>query len=165
MKSTGEVLGVGENFGEAFAKAQIAAGNHLPLSGAVFISVRDEDKNEILGVAGELKAMGFNIIATTGTVKFLKQNNVDAEHVYKVTEGGRPNIVDRIKSREVVMVVNTSFGAKSVEDSYSIRRTSLEVGLPYFTTVAGAKAAAQGIKALKTGRLGVKTIQEYHNER
>ncbi|TAN63255.1 carbamoyl-phosphate synthase large subunit, partial [bacterium] len=148
MKSTGEVMGIGENFGVAFAKAQIAAGNHLPLSGTVFISVRDEDKNEILGVASELKAMGFSIIATTGTVKFLKQKNVDAEHVYKVTEGGRPNIVDRIKSREVVMVVNTSFGAKSVEDSYSIRRTSLEVGLPYFTTVAGAKAAAHGIKAL-----------------
>ncbi|MBI5236594.1 MAG: carbamoyl-phosphate synthase large subunit [Deltaproteobacteria bacterium] len=161
MKSTGEVMGIGDDFGSAFAKAQIAAGNKLPLAGRVFISIRDEDKAETAQVAKDLIHAGFEIIATDGTARYLKGRGVAAEHVYKVGEG-RPNIVDRIKSREVDMVINTSFGAKSVADSYSIRRSSLEFGLPYFTTVAGAKAAALGIKALLKNELAVKTIQEYH---
>ena len=163
MKSTGEVMGLGPDFGSAFAKAQIAAGNNLPLSGTVFISVRDEDKSHIADAAGELAGMGFEIIATANTARFLNDKGIHAERVLKVSEG-RPNIVDRIKSNEVAMVVNTSFVAKSVADSYHIRRSSLEHGVPYFTTVAGAKAAAQGIKALLKGGLGVKTIQEYHGE-
>ena len=161
MKSTGEVMGISSDFGGAFAKAQIAAGNRLPLSGTVFISIRDEDKEPVLPVAIELSSMGFNIIATSGTARFLKANGVPVESVHKVNEG-RPHIVDRIKSREVDMVINTSFGAKSVADSYSIRRSSIDYGLPYFTTVAGARAAAHGIKAMKKGALGVKTLQDYH---
>ena len=162
MKSTGEVMGISQDFGGAFAKAQIAAGNRLPLSGTVFISVRDADKQEMAVVAKELKECGFNILATGGTARFLSGRGVSVETVLKVTEG-RPNIVDMIKSRKVDMVINTSFGAKSVADSYSIRRSSVDLGLPYFTTVAGAKAAAQGIKAMRKGGLDVKPLQEYHD--
>ncbi len=161
MKSTGEVMGISKDFGGAFAKAQIAAGNRLPHGGRVFISVRDDDKPEIVVAARQLHAMGFKIIATGGTARFLKENGVEAEPVYKVAEG-RPNIVDRIKSREVDMVINTSFGAKSVADSYSIRRSSIEMGLPYFTTAAGAKAAALAIKAAVKEGLDVVPLQEYH---
>ena len=162
MKSTGEVMGIGKDFGRAFAKAQIAAGNTLPLSGNVFISVRDEDKEAIVSVARELKEMGFKIIATGGTAQYLDKKGVGAEFVYKVVEGSRPHIVDRIKSKEIAVVINTSFGAKSVADSYSIRRTSVEMGIPYFTTVAGAHAAARGIKAILKEGLEVKTLQEWH---
>jgi len=123
MKSTGEVMGIGAGFGRAFAKAQIAAGNTLPLLGNVFVSVRDEDKQGVLHVARELREMGFDIVATRGTVRFLVENNVEAEYVHKVN-AGRPHIVDMIKSKKVAMVINTSFGAKSVADSYSIRRSS-----------------------------------------
>ena len=163
MKSTGEVMGVSDDFGGAFARAQIAAGNHLPLKGTVFISVREEDKEPMLPVARALVELGFKIIATKGTEAFLRSNGIEAEFVYKVNEG-RPNIVDRIKSSEVDMVLNTSFGAKSVIDSYSIRRTSIEQGLPYSTTVAGARAAVQGIKAVLSGGLEPKTLQEHHRE-
>jgi len=162
MKSTGEVMGIWSDFGGAFAKAQIAAGNRLPLSGCVFISVRDEDKQAIAPVAAELHRMGFSIIATGGTARFLRDRDIPAELVYKVIDGQRPHIVDRIKSREVDMVINTSFGAKSVADSYVIRRTSLEFGLPYFTTVAGAKAASMGIRSFLKDGLAVKSLQEYH---
>ncbi|MBI5561991.1 MAG: carbamoyl-phosphate synthase large subunit [Deltaproteobacteria bacterium] len=161
MKSTGEVMGIAEGFGAAFAKAQIAAGNRLPLNGCVFISVREEDKPEIVAVGRVLAELGFKVIATGGTARHLREAGVAVDLVNKVSEG-RPHIVDRIKSREVDMVINTSFGAKSVSDSYSIRRTSLEFGLPYFTTVAGAKAAAMGIRAVLKEGLGVKSIQEYH---
>jgi carbamoyl-phosphate synthase large subunit len=163
MKSTGEVMGISSDFGGAFAKAQIAAGNRLPLKGTVFISIRDEDKPPVLPVAKELLSMGFKLIATSGTARFLKENGVEVESVYKVNEG-RPHIVDRIKSREIDMVINTSFGAKSVADSYSIRRSSIDLGLPYFTTIAGAKAAAHGIKAMLKGDLIVKPLQEYHRD-
>ncbi|MFQ5465885.1 MAG: carbamoyl-phosphate synthase large subunit, partial [Thermodesulfobacteriota bacterium] len=161
MKSTGEVMGIAPDFGGAFAKAQMAAGGRLPLSGSVFISVKDGDKGPILPVARELKAFGFDIIATSGTCDFLRANGVEAEFVHKVNDG-RPHIVDRIKSDAVDMVINTSFGARSAADSYSIRRTSLERGIPYSTTVAGAKATAQGIRTVLEDGLDVKTIQEYH---
>ncbi|MDH4226261.1 MAG: carbamoyl-phosphate synthase large subunit [Deltaproteobacteria bacterium] len=161
MKSTGEVMGIGHDFGTAFAKAQIAAGNTLPLKGTVFVSVRDEDKKKIVGVAKELKSLGFHVIATTGTARLLNAGGVETERVAKVAEGDRPNIVDKIKSKEVAMVINTSFGAKSVADSYSIRRSSIEMGVPYFTTVAGAYAASKAIKAIQKDGLGVTTIQEW----
>ncbi|MBI5560245.1 MAG: carbamoyl-phosphate synthase large subunit, partial [Deltaproteobacteria bacterium] len=162
MKSTGEVMGIGKDFGRAFAKAQIAAGNTLPLKGNVLISVRVEDKESIVHVARELKEMGFNIIATSGTARYLNERGMAAEPVYKVVEGSRPHIVDRLKSKEIAMVINTSFGAKSVADSYSIRRTSVEMGVPYFTTVAGAHAATRGIRAILKEGLDVRTLQEWH---
>jgi len=160
MKSTGEVMGIDENFGKAFAKAQIAAGTKLPLKGKVFISVRDEDKRDIVPVAKQLKDRGFEIVATSGTAKYLKENDIDAEFIYKVGEG-RPHIVDRVKSGEIAMVINTSFGAKTVADSYSIRRSALVYNVPYFTTVSGAKAATQGIISLIKEGLQVRPIQEY----
>ncbi|MCC6503348.1 MAG: carbamoyl-phosphate synthase large subunit, partial [Deltaproteobacteria bacterium] len=163
MKSTGEVMGISKDFGTAFAKAQIAAGNRLPLSGTVFVSVRDEDKPEIVSVAKGLSEMGFNIIATGGTSRYLRERGIKVETVLKVTEG-RPNIVDMIKSKKVDMVINTSFGPKSVADSYSIRRSSVDSGLAHVTTVAGAKAAALGIRAVLQGGLDVKPLQEYHSE-
>jgi carbamoyl-phosphate synthase large subunit len=163
MKSTGEVMGIGSDFGSAFARAQIGAGNKMPLSGSVFISVRDEDKEPLLEVAREIFETGFKIIATSGTLRFLEANNIEAELVHKVTEG-RPNIVDLIKSNEVDMLINTSFGLQSIADSYSLRRSSLEHGVPYFTTVAGAKAAIRGIKTILKGGLDVKSIQQYHKE-
>ena len=163
MKSTGEVMGIGDDFGSAFARAQIGAGNKMPLEGTVFISVRDEDKEPLLEVAKEISDIGFKIIATSGTLRFLEANSIEAELVHKVTEG-RPNIVDRIKSNDVDMLINTSFGLQSIADSYSLRRTSLEHGVPYFTTVAGAKAATRGIKTILKGGLDVKSIQHYHKE-
>ncbi|MEK6599317.1 MAG: carbamoyl-phosphate synthase large subunit, partial [Deltaproteobacteria bacterium] len=118
MKSTGEVMGIDRDFGRAFAKAQIAAGAKLPLKGTVFISVKDDDKDEIIPAARKLESMGFKIIATSGTAQHLKSKGVNAEFVYKVVEG-RPHIVDKIKSGEIAMVINTSFGIKAVTDSYS----------------------------------------------
>ncbi|MBI5892778.1 MAG: carbamoyl-phosphate synthase large subunit, partial [Deltaproteobacteria bacterium] len=160
MKSTGEVMGIDKDFGRAFAKAQIAAGAKLPLNGKVFISVKDDDKKDILSAVNRLKNMGFEIIATMGTARYLKDNGVDSEFVYKVGEG-RPHIVDKIKSGEIAMVINTSFGAKSVKDSYSIRRSALIYNVPYFTTVSGAKAASLGIETLVKQGMDVKPIQEY----
>ncbi|MFQ5441218.1 MAG: carbamoyl-phosphate synthase large subunit [Thermodesulfobacteriota bacterium] len=164
MKSTGEVMGIGPDFGSAFVKAQFSAGNNLATGGTVFISVKNDDKEAIAPIAKRLAGFGFKILATEGTAKFLNSYGVNATHVYKVIDGTRPNIVDRIKNSEVDMVINTTFGARSVKDSYSIRRTSLDFGLPYFTTVAAARAAALGIEAVKKGGLEVKTLQEYHKE-
>ncbi len=161
MKSTGEVMGIDVDFGRAFAKAQIAAGNTLPLNGNVFISVKDEDKLSMVLIAKEIKRLGFGIMATKGTASFFQLKDIDSDFVYKVGEG-RPDIVDRIKSGEVAMVINTSFGAKSVADSYSIRRSSLVHGIPYSTTVAGAKAAIHGIAAIKKEGLEVKAIHDFH---
>ncbi|MEE8575490.1 MAG: carbamoyl-phosphate synthase large subunit, partial [Thermodesulfobacteriota bacterium] len=163
MKSTGEVMGIGEDFGGAFARAQIAAGNHMPLKGRVFISVKNTDKDETARIAQEIIDAGFTLIATTGTKTFLEERGVESEHVFKVTEG-RPNIVDRIKSDEIDMLINTSFGAQSIADSYSLRRASLEHGVPYFTTVAGARAAIRGIRTIIKGGLTVKSLQDYHHD-
>src|SRR3989338_8209334 len=119
MKSTGEVMGIDKDFGRAFAKAKIAAGAKLPLKGTVFISVKDDDKDEIITAARKLEGMGFKIIATSGTAQHLKAKGVNAEFVYKVGEG-RPHIVDKIKSGEIAMVINTAFGVQAITDSYSI---------------------------------------------
>ncbi|MFQ5480884.1 MAG: carbamoyl-phosphate synthase large subunit [Thermodesulfobacteriota bacterium] len=163
MKSTGEVMGMGPDFGSAFVKAQFAAGNNIVLKGVVFISVKDGDKEAVLPFAEALEGFGFDILATTGTAEFLKQNNVRASHAWKVAEG-RPNIVDMMKSGEVDMVINTTFGAESVKDSYSLRRTTLDYGIPYFTTVSAARAAVLAIKSLVKSRLEVKSLQEYHEQ-
>jgi len=163
MKSTGEVMGMGRDFGSAFVKAQFAAGNNIILEGVVFISVKDDDKEAVLPFAHALEGLGFDIIATTGTAEFLKKNHVTADHIWKVAEG-RPNIVDAIKSRKVDMVINTTFGAQSVKDSYSLRRTTLDYGIPYFTTLAAARAAVLAIKSLLNSRLEVKSLQEYHEQ-
>ncbi|MCC7213085.1 MAG: carbamoyl-phosphate synthase large subunit [Candidatus Brocadia sp.] len=161
MKSTGEVMGIDTDFGRAYAKSQMAADSSLPLGGTVFVSVRDRDKMLIIPIARKLLQMGFKLVATSGTVMVLNENNVSVTPVLKVNEG-RPNIVDHIKSNEIQLVINTTEGKAAQEISYSIRRTALVHHVPYFTTIAGAIAATKAIEALREGSLGVKPIQEYY---
>ncbi|TYP00319.1 carbamoyl-phosphate synthase large subunit [Geothermobacter ehrlichii] len=161
MKSTGEVMGVDRDFGKAFAKAQLGAGVNLPVSGKIFVSVKDDDKQMILEPVRRMVEAGFSLIATRGTAQFLAERGVPVEVVNKVKEG-RPHCVDAIKSHEIAMVFNTTFGAQSVADSYSIRRTALMYNVAYFTTVAGIRAAVDGILAMRQESLDVKPLQEYY---
>jgi len=163
MKSTGEVMGIDHDFGRAFAKAEAGAENFLPLSGKVFLSVKDKDKPAILPVAKRLAELGFSLIATAGTAAYLDQHGMTVERVYKVQEG-RPHVVDILKNREIHLVINTVGNKVSQVDSYAIRQTVLHYGIPYFTTIAGAKAAVRGIESLKKEGMAVKTLQEYHAE-
>ncbi len=162
MKSTGEVMGIDRDFGRAFAKSQIAASGTLPLEGTVFLSVRDPDKPHLPPLGHAFAELGFHILATTGTARCLQEAGIPAERVYKVTEGVRPHIVDRMKSGEIGLVVNTPEGRTSRLDSYSIRRTAVTQGIPCFTTMAAANAAVEGIRALKVEGLQVKALQEYN---
>ncbi|MBP7063747.1 carbamoyl-phosphate synthase large subunit [Ferrovibrio sp.] len=160
MKSTGEVMGIDRDFGMAFAKAQLAAGTILPREGSVFISVRDGDKPALVEAARSLVAMGLQIVATTGTAKFFQEHGIAVRVVKKVMEG-RPHIVDSMKNGEIQLVFNTSEGAASIRDSFDLRRTALMNKIPYFTTVAGAKAAVRAIEALRAGSLAVSPLQAY----
>jgi carbamoyl-phosphate synthase large subunit len=160
MKSTGEVMGIGDTFAEAFAKAQLGANVKLPLTGNAFISVRDADKKHVVSAVEKLYKTGFGILATGGTASFLEEKGIPVRRVNKVLEG-RPHIVDAIKNGEVQLVINTTQGAQAVADSFSIRRESLMQGLAYYTTVSGARAVADAIIALKGQDLGVKPIQDY----
>ncbi len=161
MKSTGEVMGIDRTFGIAFAKAQIAAGMNLPRSGRVFVSVRDEEKEGVLPAVKMFHDLGFTIAATTGTAAFLGEHGVPSETILKINEG-RPNVADRIKNGEISLVINTPLGAQSQADSYYIRRTALVYNIPYFTTLAAAKAVAHAISHLVRGELTVRSLQEYH---
>ena len=160
MKSTGEVMGLDVSFDRAFAKSQLGAGVRLPESGTVFLSVRDSDKAAALGVARRLLDMGFAVVATRGTASRLREAGLAVGVVNKVLEG-RPHCVDAIRSGEVQLVVNTAAGAQSVSDSFDIRRSALTHGVPHYTTIAGARAAAHAIAALKAGSLGVTPLQAY----
>jgi len=162
MKSTGEVMGIDQSFGLAFAKSQLAAGQKLPLSGTVFISVKDEDKMASLSTAFLFDDLGFKIVATKGTSAFLSHHGISNTKVNKVREG-RPHVVDMIKNNEIDLVINTTSDKRAIVESYSIRRTALMVDIPYTTTIAGAKATALAIKSMTEGDLDVKPIQEYHN--
>ncbi len=161
MKSTGEVMGIDADFGMSFAKSQIAAGNPMPLSGRVFLSVKDRDKPALFEVARGLAEAGFSITATRGTAEFLRQRGIAVDTVNKVLEG-RPHIVDLLTDMQVDLVINTVHGAQSQKDSYSIRRTTLIKGIPYFTTISAARAAVRGIQAIRNRNLAVKSLQEYH---
>jgi len=161
MKSTGEVMGIDVEFGKAFAKAQLAAGVRLPRSGRVFISVKDADKQALIDPARKLVAAGFEIVSTRGTSAFFRDHGVATTPINKVKEG-RPHIVDAIKNSEIAMVFNTTFGAESIQDSFSIRRTTLMNNIAYFTTVAGMCAAVDGILAMQRETLDVTPLQEYH---
>jgi carbamoyl-phosphate synthase large subunit len=163
MKSTGEVMGLDTDFGRAFAKSQLAGGVHLPLSGAVFISVRDADKPGIVGPAQRLAAMGFGIVATRGTAQCLSEQGIEVSVVNKVMEG-RPHIVDAMKSNEIDLVFNTTEGAVAIADSFSLRNAALTGEIPYYTTVAGAVAAVEAIVALKSGTLAVAPLQSYFKQ-
>ena len=161
MKSTGEVMGIAQDFGSAFAKAEIAASTFLPDSGDIFISVNDNDKPAVLDAARRLSQRGFGLVATSGTAEYLRRMGLHCRQINKVADGS-PHIVDELKERKIAMVINTPLGRTSTIDSYSIRRTALEYNIPYFTTAAAANAVASAIDAMKTKPLSVKTLQEYH---
>jgi carbamoyl-phosphate synthase large subunit len=160
MKSTGEVMGIDADFPVAFAKSQIGAGTMLPSAGTVFVSVRDADKPRVTETVQRLRALSFRIIATAGTQRFLAARGLPCDKVNKVLEG-RPHIVDAISNGEVQMVINTTEGAQALADSRSLRREALLHKVPYFTTLAGASAAALGIEALVSGQLEVRPLQAY----
>ncbi|HSM40505.1 MAG TPA: carbamoyl phosphate synthase large subunit, partial [Afifellaceae bacterium] len=160
MRSTGEVMGIDAQFPVAFAKSQIGAGSQIPQSGQVFISVKDADKPRILDVARKMADLGFDIIATAGTSRFLNENGVACERINKVLEG-RPHIVDAIKNGDIQLVFNTTEGAQALADSRSLRQAALLHKIPYYTTLAGARAAALGIEALLAGQFQVRPLQSY----
>ena len=160
MKSTGEVMGIDRDFGLAFAKSQLGAGVELPLSGRVFVSVRDEDKPAFIDICRNLHEMGFEILATGGTMTVLTGAGVPATRINKVMEG-RPHAVDAMLSGDIQLVINTAMGAASMRDSFSLRHTALKNKIPYYTTVSGSRAAAQAIRALQKGDLGVSTLQGF----
>jgi carbamoyl-phosphate synthase large subunit len=161
MKSTGEVMGIDASFGAAFAKAQIAAGNPLPTEGTVFISVRDEDKPAALSIARRLHRQGFRLLATRGTANYFRSHGLEAEPINKVAEGS-PHCVDAIRSGGVQMVINTPQGHGPQLDSFSIRRSALECRVAYFTTIAGAEAAAEAVEILRRQALGVRPLQDHY---
>jgi carbamoyl-phosphate synthase large subunit len=162
MRSTGEVMGLDGNFGRAFAKSQIGAGTRLPTAGTVFVSVKDSDKDLAPGVARALADMGFSLLATRGTARALEAAGLSVRTVNKVREG-RPHVVDAMKNGEIHLVFNTTEGREALADSSSIRRAALTMKVPYYTTMAGAAAAAQAIAALRTGSLDVAPLQSYRS--
>jgi carbamoyl-phosphate synthase large subunit len=164
MKSTGEVMGIDFDYSVAFAKSQLGGGSQLPRNGTVFVSVKDEDKPRILPTMRLLKELGFNLIATGGTQRYLAGQGVAVEPINKFHEG-RPHIVDRIKNGGVQLVFNTTEGAQALADSRSLRRAALLHKVPYYTTLSGAVAAAQGIKAYLGGDLEVRALQSYFDDR
>ena len=161
MKSTGEVMGIDFEFGKAFAKAQLGANVRLPISGQVFVSIREDDKSAVVEPVRKLRDAGFEIIATKGTAAYLHAYGIHATPINKVKEG-RPHCVDAIKNNQISLVFNTTFGAQSIIDSFSIRRSALMHNVAYFTTVAGMQAAADGILAMKRETLDVTPLQEYY---
>ena len=160
MKSTGEAMGLAQNFGQAFAKSQMAVGSNLPKSGTLFISVKDSDKIKILPICKKLLKLGFDIIATKGTSKYLEINNIKVTKINKVSEG-RPHLVDAIKDGLVNIIFNTTEGEQSIKESFSLRRAALSANIPYYTTLAGSKAATEAIISLNKDELTVKSIQSY----
>lgn len=160
MKSTGEVMGIDRSFEIAFAKSQLGSGTHLPRKGTVFVSVRESDKMRILAAVKLLASLGFRVMATSGTQRYLTDSGVPAEKINKVLEG-RPHIVDAITNGEVQLVFNTTDGPQALADSRSLRRAALLHKVPYYTTLSGAVAAAQGIRAYLGGDLEVRTLQSY----
>jgi carbamoyl-phosphate synthase large subunit len=161
MKSTGEVMGVSDNFGQAYAKAQISAGVVLPRSGTAFISVNQHDKKNVIKIAARLHELGFRLIATRGTAAALDGNGIPVERVYKVNEG-RPHIVDLIKSGKVDLILNTPLGKDSFFDERAIRRAAIQYNVPCITTLSGGAAVASGIAALQQNKIDVRSLQEYH---
>ena len=160
MRSTGEVIGLDSHFDVAFAKSQLGAGTAVPKAGSVFVSVREDDKERILPTIRMLSGLGFRIIATSGTQRYLEDHGLVATRINKVLEG-RPHIVDAIKNGEIHLVFNTTEGAQALSDSRSLRRAALLGKVPYYTTLSGSIAAAEGVRAYLRGDLEVKALQEY----
>jgi carbamoyl-phosphate synthase large subunit len=162
MKSTGEVMGIDTDFGRAYAKAQLGAGQRLPLEGTVFLSVEDRHKPALVPVARQLAECGFRILATRGTSAFLTDQGIANQPINKVSSG-RPHVVDAIKNQEIHLVINTGSGGfgQTQRDGFEIRRAAIKYRVPYATTLAGARAMARGIAAMKRQDLGVRALQEY----
>jgi carbamoyl-phosphate synthase large subunit len=164
MKSTGEVMGIDSTFGAAYAKSQIAAGQKPPIKGSVFISVKNQDKRNIIFVAKKLADLGFNIMATSGTADAMKSNDIDIQILPKLHEG-RPNIIDLIKDGKVDLIINTPSGKATKEDEMKIRSNAILYNVPLITTISGAQASVNGIENLiKRPKVAVKSLQEYHAE-
>jgi carbamoyl-phosphate synthase large subunit len=161
MRSTGEVMGIASQFGLAFAKAQLAAGHHLPNGGRTFISVSDVHKQDVVQVAQELYQLGFELVATRGTAAAIKSGGIPVMVVNKVSEG-RPNLIDRIKNNEIQLVINIPSGRTARDDDQLIRRAAINYNIPVVTTLSGARATASAIAAIQRGALGVNSLQEYH---
>jgi len=161
MRSTGEVMGVAPTFGEAFAKAQLAAGQKLPRKGTIFVSVNDHDKRYVLSLARDLSELGFTLMATRGTAAALNAAGIPAESVYKANEG-RPNIIDLVKTGRVDLIINTPLGRESFYDEKSIRRAAVRYRVPCITRLSAAHAAARGIRALIDHSFGVNALQDLH---
>ncbi|MBI3590079.1 MAG: carbamoyl-phosphate synthase large subunit [Candidatus Melainabacteria bacterium] len=162
MKSTGEVMGISNDFSKSYAKSQLAASQILPVRGNIFISVNDKDKNAIISAAKELYELGLGIYSTSGTAKVLKDHGIEVKEVKKVYEG-RPNIIDHIKNKEVQLIINTPIGREAREDDRYIRQAAIQYSIPVVTTTRGAKATALAIKSLKSGIADVKPLQEYYS--
>ena len=159
MKSTGEAMGIDEDFGMAFAKSQMSAGNHLPTRGSAFISVKDEDKSKVCEFAKKLEDLNFKIFGTGRTADTLNNYGVKCVKINKVRQGS-PHIVEYLNDKKISLVINTTSEKKSIEDSWSLRRAALNNKIPYFTTLAGAKACTQAITSLKNKKITIKKIQE-----
>ena len=159
MKSTGEAMGIDGDFGMAFAKSQMSAGNDLPIKGSAFISVKDEDKEKVCEYAKSLVEMNFKIYGTGRTADTLNEHGISCEKINKVTQGS-PHIVEYLDEKKISLVINTTSEKKSIQDSWSLRRAALNNKVPYFTTLAGAKACTQAINSLKNKSIEIKRIQE-----
>src|SRR5260370_26126214 len=164
MKSTGEVMGVADNFGEAFAKAQVAAGQELPTAGTLFISVNDHDKKHVVELARTFVDLGFHLVATHGTAEVLEHAGLSVERVHKVKEG-RPNVVDYMKGDKIQIIVNTPHGPDPYFDDKAIRRAAVLRRIPTVTTIAAGRAAAEGIAARQRGEITFRALQQLHAER
>jgi len=164
MRSTGEVMGISSNFGEAISKSQMGAGNTLPNDGRVFVSVNDSDKNAItLDIVRGFVSLGFSLVATEGTARYLTDNKVKIDRIFKVGEG-RPNVVDMIKNGDIQLVINTPLGESSRYDEYAIGWAALEHKVSYISTLSAAATAVKGIESQQKGTLSVKSVQEYLRE-
>ncbi|MGO9379929.1 MAG: carbamoyl-phosphate synthase large subunit [Dissulfurispiraceae bacterium] len=161
MKSTGEVMGIDDEFGLAYAKSQAASYNKIPTSGKIFLSVKDKDKIHTVDIARKLRELGFKLVATKGTAGYLDDHGIDVEVINKVMEG-RPHVVDLIKNKEINFIINTVTGSQAQRDSFSIRRSALQYRIPYTTTISSAKAVVMAIESLLKRELKIKSIQEYH---
>jgi carbamoyl-phosphate synthase large subunit len=161
MKSTGEVMGGADNFGSAFGKAMMGAGQKLPQTGCVFISVNDSDKPTVLPIARDLAELGFTLAASRGTATYLRGHGLDVDIMYKVNEG-RPNVADHLVNREIDLVINTPLGRDSFFDERAVRRAATMTQVPCITTLTGATAAVSAIRALRQQALTVRSLQDYY---
>ena len=162
MRSTGEVMGLAKDFGIAYAKSELAAGNGVPSEGVAFLSTNDLDKKYLDEIAKDLLILGFKLIATKGTASYLVDLGIQVEEVLKVHEG-RPNIEDLIRSGLVQLIINTPIGSQALHDDAYLRRAALEYNIPTFTTIPGAKAAIKAINSLRSNKIDTYSLQEIHN--